>query len=266
MDELSEEDKLTVARARKVQRFMSQPFHVAEVFTGFSGKFVPLEETITSFAEILKGTYDDIPEQAFYMVGNIKDVQEKASKMAKSLEGKKVGSAAATAAAAQYSLGGQADILSKGMEQYGIKSDKSASQIKDEIEPFLVPPVIVSGFGDVPGVGSDLTEAEVKEKFKEAFNALTDEQKRDAKEYAAKFLSKDWAKFVDPSSEIKGEAEKDDWPWNEPGELPEAYLKQDVPDDWLVEPPKEWWLIKHPKWIAKFGKDYASKYVPANYR
>lgn len=63
MDELSEEDKLTVARARKVQRFMSQPFHVAEVFTGFSGKFVPLEETVTSFSEILKGTYDDIPEQ-----------------------------------------------------------------------------------------------------------------------------------------------------------------------------------------------------------
>lgn len=58
----------------------------------------------------------------------------------------------------------------------------------------------------------------------------------------------------------------DDWPWNEPGDLPEAYLKQDIPDDWLVEPPKEWWLVKHPKWVAKFGKDYAAKYQPPNYR
>jgi F0F1-type ATP synthase beta subunit len=63
MDELSEEDKLTVARARKAQRFMSQPFHVAEVFTGFAGKFVPLEESVRGFTDILKGTYDDIPEQ-----------------------------------------------------------------------------------------------------------------------------------------------------------------------------------------------------------
>jgi F-type H+-transporting ATPase subunit beta len=107
MDELSEEDKLTVARARKAQRFMSQPFHVAEVFTGFSGKFVSLEETVTSFREILKGEYDDIPEQAFYMVGNMKDVQEKATKMAKSLEGSKKGAAAAAASAAAYSIDGQ---------------------------------------------------------------------------------------------------------------------------------------------------------------
>lgn len=63
MDELSEEDKLTVARARKAQRFMSQPFHVAEVFTGFPGKFVSLEDCISGFTEILKGSYDDIPEQ-----------------------------------------------------------------------------------------------------------------------------------------------------------------------------------------------------------
>lgn len=63
MDELSEEDKLTVARARKAQRFMSQPFTVAEVFTGFQGKFVSLEDSIKGFGEILKGDYDDIPEQ-----------------------------------------------------------------------------------------------------------------------------------------------------------------------------------------------------------
>jgi F-type H+-transporting ATPase subunit beta len=82
MDELSEDDKLTVARARKVQKFMSQPFHVAEVFTGTSGKFVSLAETIEGFEQIINGEYDDIPEGAFYMVGNIEDVKEKAEKMA----------------------------------------------------------------------------------------------------------------------------------------------------------------------------------------
>ena len=81
MDELSEEDKLTVARARKIQKFLSQPFHVAEVFTGTAGVFVKLEDTIKGFKGILEGKYDDIPEQAFYMVGTIEDVLEKAKKM-----------------------------------------------------------------------------------------------------------------------------------------------------------------------------------------
>ena len=81
MDELSEEDKLTVARARKIQRFLSQPFHVAEVFTGTPGVFVKLEDTIKGFKGILEGKYDDIPEQAFYMVGTIEDVLEKAKKL-----------------------------------------------------------------------------------------------------------------------------------------------------------------------------------------
>ncbi|MBR1605983.1 MAG: F0F1 ATP synthase subunit beta [Alphaproteobacteria bacterium] len=81
MDELSEEDKLTVARARKVQRFLSQPFHVAEVFTGFPGKFVKLEDTIKGFKGIIEGKYDDIPEQAFYMVGTIEEALEKAKSM-----------------------------------------------------------------------------------------------------------------------------------------------------------------------------------------
>ncbi len=81
MDELSEEDKLTVARARKVQRFLSQPFHVAEVFTGTPGVFVKLEDTIKGFKEIIEGKYDHIPEQAFYMVGTIEDALEKAKKM-----------------------------------------------------------------------------------------------------------------------------------------------------------------------------------------
>ncbi|MDB3949153.1 F0F1 ATP synthase subunit beta [Candidatus Pelagibacter sp.] len=83
MDELSEEDKLTVARARKIQRFLSQPFFVAEVFTGSPGKLVDLESTIKGFAAICNGEYDHLPEAAFYMVGTIEEATEKAEKMAK---------------------------------------------------------------------------------------------------------------------------------------------------------------------------------------
>src|SRR5262249_4298319 len=82
MDELSEEDKLTVARARKIQRFLSQPFHVAEVFTGTPGAFVNLEDTIKGFKGIVGGDYDDLPESSFYMVGKIEEVVEKARKLA----------------------------------------------------------------------------------------------------------------------------------------------------------------------------------------
>lgn len=82
MDELSEDDKLTVARARKAQRFMSQPFHVAEVFTGRGGRFVQLEDTIAGFEEILSGSLDYLPEAAFYMAGGIQEVKEVAAKMA----------------------------------------------------------------------------------------------------------------------------------------------------------------------------------------
>jgi F-type H+-transporting ATPase subunit beta len=81
MDELSDEDKLVVSRARKIQRFLSQPFFVAEVFTGTPGKYVKLEDTVRSFREILDGKYDDLPEQAFYMVGGIEDVIAKAEKL-----------------------------------------------------------------------------------------------------------------------------------------------------------------------------------------
>ena len=83
MDELSDDDRLIVARARKVQRFLSQPFHVAEVFTGTPGAFVKLEDTIKGFKGILEGKYDDIPEPAFYMVGTIEDVLKKAESMKK---------------------------------------------------------------------------------------------------------------------------------------------------------------------------------------
>ena len=82
MDELSEEDKLTVERARKIQRFLSQPFHVAEIFTGSPGKLVDLEDTIKGFKAICDGEYDDLPEQAFYMVGGIDEAIEKAEQMA----------------------------------------------------------------------------------------------------------------------------------------------------------------------------------------
>ena len=82
MDELSEEDKTIVARARKIQKFLSQPFHVAEVFTGISGVFVQIEDTVKSFKAVVDGEYDHLPEQAFYMVGGIEDVVAKAKKMA----------------------------------------------------------------------------------------------------------------------------------------------------------------------------------------
>jgi F-type H+-transporting ATPase subunit beta len=82
MDELSEEDKLTVARARRIQRFLSQPFHVAETFTGTPGKYVKIEDTVKGFQEILDGKCDDMPEQAFYMVGGIDEARERAERLA----------------------------------------------------------------------------------------------------------------------------------------------------------------------------------------
>jgi len=88
MDELSEEDKLTVSRARKVQRFLSQPFFVAEIFTGTAGKFVDLPTTISDFSEVLAGSCDDIPEAGFYMVGGLSEAKEKAAKLAAAAAGK----------------------------------------------------------------------------------------------------------------------------------------------------------------------------------
>ena len=82
MDELSDEDKLTVTRARRIQRFLSQPFHVAEVFTGTKGKYVSVKDTVKGFGEIIAGYHDNLPEGAFYMVGSIEEAQEKAKKMA----------------------------------------------------------------------------------------------------------------------------------------------------------------------------------------
>jgi F-type H+-transporting ATPase subunit beta len=81
MEELSEEDKVIVSRARKIQRFLSQPFNVAEEFTGREGKYVPVSETVKGFKEIVEGLHDDKPEQAFYMVGGIEDVAKKAEEL-----------------------------------------------------------------------------------------------------------------------------------------------------------------------------------------
>jgi F-type H+-transporting ATPase subunit beta len=83
IDELSDDDKLTVARARKVQRFLSQPFHVAEQFTGLKGKYVKLADSIRGFKEVVEGKHDEVPEQAFYLQGTIEDVLERAEQMKK---------------------------------------------------------------------------------------------------------------------------------------------------------------------------------------
>jgi F-type H+-transporting ATPase subunit beta len=83
IDELSDEDKLIVARARKIQKFLSQPFFVAEQFTGYKGKYVSLADTIKGFREIVEGKHDDLPEQAFYMQGTIEEVQERAEQLKK---------------------------------------------------------------------------------------------------------------------------------------------------------------------------------------
>ncbi|MDT5295793.1 MAG: F-type H+/Na+-transporting ATPase subunit beta, partial [Acidobacteriota bacterium] len=83
LDELSEEDRLVVSRARKVQRFFSQPFYVAEQFTSIPGKYVPIADTIRGFQEIIAGKHDDIPERAFYMVGTIEEAREQAERIAR---------------------------------------------------------------------------------------------------------------------------------------------------------------------------------------
>jgi F-type H+-transporting ATPase subunit beta len=83
MDELSDEDKVVVRRARRIQRFFSQPFHVAEQFTGYKGKYVKIEDTIKGFKGIIDGKYDDLPESAFLYVGTIEEAVEKAQKMSK---------------------------------------------------------------------------------------------------------------------------------------------------------------------------------------
>mmetsp|Transcript_18624 Transcript_18624/g.31753 ORF Transcript_18624/g.31753 Transcript_18624/m.31753 type:complete len:576 (+) Transcript_18624:57-1784(+) len=135
MDELSEEDKLTVARARKIQRFLSQPFQVAEVFTGSPGKYVDLASTISGFSGILGGKYDDLPEMAFYMVGDIKDVIEKADKLAKDVAQRKEeskGGKAANEAAEMKDLPSLEKLLSEIKEEAIDLDDDLTADFKSE--------------------------------------------------------------------------------------------------------------------------------------
>ncbi|GLC35924.1 atp2, beta subunit of the F1 sector of mitochondrial F1F0 ATP synthase [Pleodorina starrii] len=137
MDELSEEDKLTVARARKIQRFLSQPFQVAEVFTGTPGKYVDLKDTIAAFKGILDGKYDDLPEMAFYMVGGIHEVVEKADKLAKEVAARKDESKKAKSAEALKDVPSLDKLVSEIKEEVveaddGLEEDFKAEAISSE--------------------------------------------------------------------------------------------------------------------------------------
>jgi hypothetical protein len=152
MDELSEDDKLTVFRARKIQRFFSQPFQVAEVFTGHPGKFVELADTVSGFKSILAGKYDDIPEAAFYMVGSIEDVEEKAKRLISEADTSKkpaAGAAAAAPGAAQVTrkwgegrfavpLLNEA-VLKEAITDYHQFLDKKTDQLADKIKKRMDP-------------------------------------------------------------------------------------------------------------------------------
>jgi len=127
MDELSEKDKRTVYRARKIQKFLSQPFTVAQAFTGMQGKYVTLKETIQGFREILEGKYDDLPENAFWMVGNISEVIDKSKRLAQA-----GGGGGADGKGGQK--GGKRDILSKeNLEDTMKKSLGIVQQLKENI-------------------------------------------------------------------------------------------------------------------------------------
>ncbi|KXZ48969.1 hypothetical protein GPECTOR_24g259 [Gonium pectorale] len=137
MDELSEEDKLTVARARKIQRFLSQPFQVAEVFTGTPGKYVDLKDTISAFKGILEGKYDDLPEMAFYMVGGIHEVVEKADKLAKEVAARKDETKKAKSAEALKDVPSLDKLVSEIKEEViesddGLEEDFKAEAISSE--------------------------------------------------------------------------------------------------------------------------------------
>jgi len=267
MDELSEEDKLTVARARKAERFMSQPFTVAEVFTGMKGVFCSLEDTVQGFIEILDGVHDDVPEMAFYMVGNMASVHDKAAKMAAEI-GKGRGSAAggdAGASLIQTSPSGQAKMLA---DWAGENKLAVPSGFSEDCKPWTVPTAFFTGLKDIP---KDASADEAKAAFDAAWSEVSDADKADAKAYASAFSSGGWNKYVDPANESvrdlsKTEVAGDDWPWQSDSfELEDEYKNIDIPEEWMVEPPKEWWLVKHPKWVAKFGADYAKTYVPPKY-
>ena len=130
LDELSEEDKITVARARKAQKFLSQPFHVAEIFTGRAGKFVPLEQTVRDFRELMEGKYDHLPETAFYMQGGIEDVLDAATQ----LEAETAANAAAEAAAENQTKEA-AEEKTETEEETAVKVDNVDKALANAEEP-----------------------------------------------------------------------------------------------------------------------------------
>jgi vacuolar-type H+-ATPase catalytic subunit A/Vma1 len=134
MDELSEDDKLTVSRARKIQRFMSQPFQVAEIFTGYQGKFVSLKETVAGFKKICAGEMDEYPEQAFYMVGNLEEVKEKASRLAKELADNKAKQAQGDDKAAHKK---QTEAVLEGASQKVVEMYKNLKERETKIRQDL---------------------------------------------------------------------------------------------------------------------------------
>eukprot|EP01115_Flamella_aegyptia_P013942 TRINITY_DN7655_c0_g1_i1.p1 TRINITY_DN7655_c0_g1~~TRINITY_DN7655_c0_g1_i1.p1 ORF type:complete len:619 (-),score=302.96 TRINITY_DN7655_c0_g1_i1:64-1887(-) len=131
MDELSEEDKQTVYRARKIQKFLSQPFFVAEVFTGMAGKFVPLKETISGFKNILEGKYDHLPEPAFYMVGPIEEVEAKARQMAAQETKQEVKS---TSGAETKKAFGMADVIAAAKSRAKKLEERELAKAKNDAE------------------------------------------------------------------------------------------------------------------------------------
>jgi len=132
MDELSEEDKQVVFRARKIQKFLSQPFQVAEVFTGMQGRFVSLDKTIQNFKDILEGKYDHIPEQAFYMVGDLVEVQEKASKMATGTSASKDKEAEKKKDTKSVSRDWKPDVIATKFQKAGQRAQKKIYQYTTE--------------------------------------------------------------------------------------------------------------------------------------
>ncbi|KAL7733466.1 hypothetical protein ACLKA6_004939 [Drosophila palustris] len=140
MDELSEEDKLTVARARKMQRFLSQPFQVAEIFTGHPGKLVPVEKSVDGFKRLLNGEYDDIPEIAFYMVGDIDEVLAKANQLAANMSGEAEAKPAAAKKDEKKDEGKEKTEGDKDKKEAKDEKETKASDDKEKDKPKAEPP------------------------------------------------------------------------------------------------------------------------------
>jgi hypothetical protein len=134
MDELSEDDRTLVYRARKLQKFLSQPFQVAEAFTGMEGRLVPLKETIRGFKEILDGLHDKLPEQAFYMVGDIEEAKRRAEELVRSSTEKKPESGKADAAAAQANVDAKSYYVEQTKKVAGAAKEEQIKRLTLQLE------------------------------------------------------------------------------------------------------------------------------------